>query len=202
MVHRKLKRLPVVDEDGRLVGIVSRVDLLQTVADFGARKQAEQVSSGLREDARLSEVMREDVPTVSPDSPLGEVVQAVTSTRLNRALVVDPEGRLLGIVHARAVLERVTPALRPSLLRSLVHRLPFRRPSDEERETERHANARTAAELMSTDIMRVPPDIQLREVIVTMVEGGRKLVAVVDDGGRLLGVVDRADVLRGIVNQL
>lgn len=200
MVQRKLKRLPVVDERGALVGIVSRLDLLRTVADFGDREQSAPVSAGLNGDAPLSSVMREDVPTVYPDSPLNEVVQAVVSTRLNRAIVVDANRKVLGIVTARAVLERVTPALHPHLLRSLMHRLPFLRPTADEQEVERHASARKAADLMITDVVRASPDDRLRAVIATMVEGGQKLVTVVDAEGRLLGVVDRADVLRGILD--
>jgi CBS domain-containing protein len=200
MVQRKLKRLPVVDERGALVGIVSRLDLLRTVAEFGEREQRAPVFAGLNGDAPLSSVMREDVPTVYKDAPLNEVVQAVVSTRLNRALVVDADRKVLGIVAARAVLERVTPALHPNVLRSLMHRLPFLRPTPDEQEVERHATARKAGDLMTTDIIQAKPDDRLRTVIATMVEGGHKLVAVVDDDGRLLGVVDRADVLRGILD--
>lgn len=202
MVQRRLKRLPVVDDDGKLVGIVSRLDVLQTVADFGGPAQEARAPTEMNEDDPLSAVMRDDVPTVSPDAPLAEVVQAVTSTRLNRALVVDANRRVLGIVNARAVLERVTPALHPSLLRSLVHRLPFLRNNAEDLAAERHASARTAVELMSTEVFTARPDAPLREVVAAMVEGSRKLVAVVDDENRLLGVVDRADVLRGFVNQM
>ncbi|MFW5740507.1 MAG: DUF190 domain-containing protein, partial [Myxococcota bacterium] len=96
MVQRRLKRLPVVDDDGKLVGIVSRLDLLQTVADFGEKKAAARAPIPVREDAPLSTVMRDDMPTVTPDASLNEVVQAVTATRLNRTLVVDadPPGAL------------------------------------------------------------------------------------------------------------
>jgi len=199
MVHRRLKRLPVVDERGALVGIISRLDLLRTVADFGEGKKNAAVVAGFNGEAPLSSVMRTDVPTVYLDTPLGEVVQAVVSTRLNRALVVDAARQVLGLVTARAVLERVTPAHHHHILSALMHRLPFLRPTPDEQEVEKHAGARKAADLMTTDVVRARPDDRLRSVIATMVEGGQKLVAVVDEQNRLLGVVDRADVLRGIL---
>jgi len=198
MAQRRLKRLPVVDERGALIGIVSRLDLLRTIVDFGEPKDGGDARSGLNADAPLSAVMREDFPTLHPESPLNEVVQAVVSTRLNRALVVDGDRRVLGVVTARAVLERVTPALHASMLEALMHRLPFLRPGSEQMESERHSRARTARELM-TNVQKARPTDTLRAVIEAMVEGAEKLVAVVDDDGRLLGVVDRADVLRGIL---
>ncbi len=202
MVRKRLKRLPVVDDHGQLVGIVSRLDLLRTVADFGRRQPEVSSARELEGDSPVSAIMRADVPTVYPDSPLDEVVHAVVSTRLNRALVVDAERRVLGIVTARAVLERVTPALHPPLLRSLMHRLPFLRPDQEQREIERHAAARNARDLMNANVLKARPDDRLADVVASMVEGRRKLVAVVDDAGRLLGVVDRADVLRGALDML
>lgn len=201
MVHRKLKRLPVVDDRGSLVGIVSRIDLLRTVADVGEPNQEKRLAVGLNADAPLSCVMREDVPTLYSDSPLDEVVRAVVSTRLNRALVIDATQHVLGMVTALAVLERVTPAIRPSLLKSVMHRLPFSHPTTQEHESERHAAARIASDLMTTDVLKAHPGEPLRAVIAPMLEGAHKLVAVVDDDGRLLGVVDRADVLRGIADR-
>jgi CBS domain-containing protein len=202
MVQRRLKRLPVVVERNALVGIVSRLDLLRTVAEFGQRKERGPLTVGLNGDAPIATVMREDIPTVYADSPLGDVVQAVVSTRLDRALVVDAHRHVLGVVTARAVLERVTPALHSHVLRSLMHRLPFLHPSAEELTMERHGRARTAADLMTTEVTRARPDDRLRAVIAVMVDGGQKLVAVVDGDGCLLGVVDRADVLRGVLEPL
>jgi CBS domain-containing protein len=201
MVRRRLKRLPVVDDRGALVGILSRVDLLRTVADFGTTDRRDRPAIGLNGDAPVSTIMREDVPTVHADSPLNEVVQAVVSTRLNRALVVDADRRVLGVVRARSVLERVTPSLRTNLLRSLMQRLPFLRPSADEREIERHAAAHSARDLMDDDVLTVGPNERVRDVVAKMVEGGRKLVAIVDERGCLLGVVDRADMLRGIIEE-
>src|SRR5205823_13598219 len=97
MAHRRLKRLPVVDLSGKLAGIVSRLDLLRTVAEGFQANAEEGRPVGLRGDLPLSRVMRKDVPIVHPETPLNEVLQAVVSTRLNRALVVDAGRRVVGI---------------------------------------------------------------------------------------------------------
>ena len=200
MVTHKLKRLPVVDERGALIGIVSRVDLLRTVTDCPERDRASEPDRASNGHVRLEKVMRRDVPTVFPDTPIAQVVQAVVSTRLNRALVVDAQRRVVGIITGVELLQRVTPALRPSALAALMHRLPFLHLSSDEVESERHARARTAQDLMTTNFVTAKPDTHLQEVITTMVQGSHKLVAVVDNDDQLLGVVDRADVLRGMLS--
>jgi CBS domain-containing protein len=133
------------------------------------------------------------------DTRLPEVVQAVTSTRLNRCLVVDQDRRVLGKITDAEVLERVTPALRPTTLRSLIHRLPFVHPKPGELQTEQHARARTAADLMIETAV-VSESAPLREAIAAMLGGKHKIVAVVDAQKRLVGVVDRADLLHGLVS--
>ncbi len=95
MTHRRLKRLPVVDEHGSMIGMVSRLDLLRVAGGGYERKEAATREVGLEGDAPLSRVMRHDVPMVHPDTPLPEVFQAIVSTRLNRALVVDEDRRVV-----------------------------------------------------------------------------------------------------------
>jgi CBS domain-containing protein len=196
MTRRRLKRLPVVDGGGRLVGIVSRVDVLKTAAGSLAGMPAAPREIGLAGDTPLSKVMRRDIPLVHPETPLPEVFQAVVATRLNRALVVDRTQRVVGIVTDAELLERVTPALRESALRSLMRRLPFTHDQDEA--MHRHARARTAADLMSSDVVTAREDTLLSEAIALMLNGTHKVLAVTDAGGRLVGLVDRADLLHGL----
>jgi CBS domain-containing protein len=199
MAYRHLKRLPVVDDHGAMVGMISRLDVLRTAAHFSERAQAEPRDIGLAVDAPVAQSMRRDVPTVFLDTPLPEVLQAVVSTRLNRCVVVDSERRVMGKVTDAEVLERVTPALRPSALRSLMHRLPFVHSKPDEARAEQHASARVAADLMvETAVVR--EDAPLREAIGSMLGGQHKIIAVVDADKRLVGCLDRADLLRGLLS--
>lgn len=199
MAHKHLKRLPVVDATGKLIGIVSRLDLLRTVAEAFKAGLEEARPVGLRGDLPLSRVMRKVVPIVHPDTPMNEVLQAVVSTRLNRALVVDAERRVVGIVTDEEVLDRVTPAMRVSALKSLMHRLPFSSVTKADLEAEHHARAKKAADLMLTDVAIAREDQLLRDAIAPMMKAPHKLVAVVDKDGRLVGALDRADILRGLI---
>jgi CBS domain-containing protein len=195
MVRRRLKRVPVVDAQGKLVGMVSRVDLLRTAAGGFADARTVAREIGLSGDVPLSRVMRRDVPMVHPDTGLPEVFQAVVSTRLNRALVVDVDKRVLGIVTDAELLERVAPAHRQGALRSLVHRLPFVHAGPEDA----RSRARTAAEVMSAAVATAREDALVSHGIAVMLNGGHKVLAVTDGEGRLTGIVDRADLLHGLV---
>jgi CBS domain-containing protein len=199
MTHRRLKRLPVVDEHGALLGMVSRVDLLRTAAGGSGRTEPTPRELGLAGDTPLSRVMRTDIPSVHPETPLAEVFQAIVSTRLNRALVVDSDRRVVGLVTDAELLDRLTPSLRPSALRSLMHRLPFGHPRGEEVTAEQHARARRASDLMSRDVATATEDTLLSDAIAKMLMGSHKVLAVTDREGRLVGMVDRADLLHGLV---
>jgi CBS domain-containing protein len=198
MAHRRLKRMPVVDDNGAMVGMISRLDLLRTASHVFEQPQAGCRETGLAVDAPVARSMRRDVPTVFMDTPLPEVLQAVVSTRLNRCIVVDSERRVMGKVTDAEVLERVTPALRPNALRSLIQRLPFVHLTGDEARTEKHATARVAADLM-IDTATTQEQAPLKEAIASMLAHGNKIVAVVDAEQRLVGCLDRADILRGLL---
>ena len=201
MARGRLKRLPVVAADGSIAGMVSRVDLLRTAAHGFEGGEERQWEPGFAADTPLSRVMRRDIPTVFPETPLAEVFQAIIATRLHRALVIDADRHVLGLVTDAELLDRVAPSLRPTALRSLMLRLPFIHASAEERTKEHHAHARHAAELMRTGVPTAREDTMLGPAIAAMLKGNDKVLGVVDSADRLVGVVDRADLLHGLVRE-
>ncbi|HEX3852713.1 MAG TPA: CBS domain-containing protein [Polyangiaceae bacterium] len=80
--------VPVIEADGRLVGIVTDRDICM----------AAQLQGAPLHDSRVSSAMARDVKTCSPrDTPA--TVQAIMSqNKIRRVPVVDDAGRLVGIV--------------------------------------------------------------------------------------------------------
>ena len=197
MVQRRLKRLPVVDDAGRLVGMLSRADVLRTVGEGYARADAGPDDATLAHARTVGEVARSDVPTVGPDAPLPEVLDAVVSTRLLRAVVVDADRRVLGVVSDAELVRVVDPAAHPTLLQALAARLPFGRHGPEEQERLKGAPTH-AADVMLAPPVTVAAETPLPAAIRVMLDAQRKILPVVDADGRLTGAVDRADLLRAV----
>jgi len=198
MTRRHLKRLPVVGPGGGLIGVVSRIDLLRTVAEGVSGSLPEPQQLGLNGEAPIGKVMRREVPTVLPEASVQEVMQAVFSTPLNRAVVVDADRHVLGLVTDAELLERVTPSLKPSALQSLMQRLPLLPRRQSEHEAEQHALAHSARELMVGEIPLAEENTPLRQALRSMLEGKEKLIVVIDGHRKVVGVVDREDILRGL----
>lgn len=198
MVTRRLKRLPVVDDSGKLLGMVSRVDLLRTRAEAYPVPRAEVPS---RHGRVIGDVVRTDVPVVARGAPLAEVLDAVVSTRLNRAIVVDEDRRVVGVVSDAEILRRLSPEDHPGILRVLMARLPFVHLSPPEQSDLAHALGTTAAELMDLNVPTVAADLPLGQAIEVMLRERRKILPVVDAAGRLIGAADRSDLLRTLVSE-
>jgi len=115
---------PVVDEEGRLLGLVSEGDLIRHLGNEHAKRRAwwlEILAEGedlagdfldyLKEENRTAgDVMKREVVTVNEDTPIADIVDLFAKHAIKRVPVVR-EGKLVGIV-ARADIIR-TLAARP-----------------------------------------------------------------------------------------
>lgn len=203
MLERRLKRLPVVDSAGRLLGMLSRIDVLKTVSTgFGRREAvpepAEQRLGSHPVPSQVGAVMNPHVPLVRPTTPLAEVLDAVVSTRLNRAVVVDDARRPVGIVVDTDLMRLVTPHAHPGLMQRLMHRvLPG---TAESRQEWQRLTGQCAADVMRPreQMLVVPVDAPIAEVIDQSLARRSKLITVVDAADRVVGMADRADLLAAL----
>lgn len=101
--YAKFGRLPVVDENGQLVGIVTASDLelfFSTAPSPGVVKRQ----------FRVDQVMTTPVITVSPDYPLEEAAQMMIEHAISGLPVVENE-RLVGIITTRDIFDQLVEAL-------------------------------------------------------------------------------------------
>jgi CBS domain-containing protein len=101
--------LPVVDGSGRLLGMVTKLDLLRAFA-FSERTIVPHYDEISR--LRAESVMTRDPLTVAPDLPLTRTLEQLVQTRF-KSFPVVANGRLAGIVSREDVLRalrRTTPS--------------------------------------------------------------------------------------------
>jgi len=110
MREHDIRQLPVVDEDGRLVGIVTDRDLRQALSSH-LYTEDETGQDVLDAYETVGEVMVGEPVTVMPDDGLEEVVDILLSTKVGGLPVVDLENAPLGIVTYLDVLSALQESL-------------------------------------------------------------------------------------------
>jgi CBS domain-containing protein len=126
MLQRRISGLPVIDKDGRLVGMVTEGDLLRRV-ETGTRHRRARWLEFLLGPGRLAEeytrthgrkvndVMTTEPLSVAEDAALEEIVKLMEKRQIKRVPVVRGE-QIIGIVtranllHALAGVSREAPA--------------------------------------------------------------------------------------------
>jgi CIC family chloride channel protein len=107
---------PIVDQDRRVVGLLTRKDLKQLLSD------------DVRKSAPLGELARRQAIVAKPDEPLRVVVDRMAETGFTRLPVVDANHQLVGLISLEDLLHARTRNLTEERHRERVLkiRLPFR----------------------------------------------------------------------------
>ena len=83
---------PVIDQAGRLLGILTRTKIIECLAKNGAGKN-------------IAEAMDRDIPIVSPNASLADVLRPLRNQQNAAVGVADHKGELLGYVTLENVAE-------------------------------------------------------------------------------------------------
>jgi len=198
MLDRDLKRLPAVDEDGAITGILSRLDVFKTIMDrspdWGTFDRG---GVKLGEFTLVKDAMRTDTPTLPPSAPVWEAIKLIDTTSINRVAIVDPDRKLLGLVSDK-VLMAAFSAHQGGLLDLIVDRLSFTALARRHAGFRKALRARSVGEIMLTDLFSVRETALVDDALRLMVEKKLKRIPVLDTEGRFLGMLTRDSLLRAI----
>jgi len=196
MLKDKLKRLPVVDVAGKLVGMLSRLDILKTISHETPDWKAIQQQNVIVEGARfVRDIMRRDTHTGLPDTTIDDVIKIIDSNDIQRVAVVDPGGKLLGLISDRDVLVAFSNH-QASIWDYLVSKIPFFEIGHRHREFIAKMKMSKAADVMKTNPMTVQEETSIDDAIRIMTQKGLKRLPVVDKSGRFTGMISRDSLLR------
>lgn len=104
LVSHEIGGAPVVDADGRVLGVLSRADLADPERRASASRHER---SGLGPCA--ADLMLPTFAVLRDSEPAIEAARLMVREHLHRAFVTDEVGRLVGVVTPSDVLRAVTP---------------------------------------------------------------------------------------------
>jgi CBS domain-containing protein len=198
MLKNKLKRLPVVDAGGKLVGVLARLDVFRTITTEMPDWKAMQAGNVVLADVRVVRDILRPTQTVLPEATLEEVMRVIDSSDIQRVAVVADSGKFLGLISDHDLL-RLFSGHKVGIWDRIASKLTFTDMGQRHKAVVEEARKRTAGEIMKTDLIVVGPDTPIDEAIRLMTAHEIKRLPVVDPDGAFLGMVSRDSLLRAAI---
>jgi CBS domain-containing protein len=187
MVGNNVSGLPVIDDTGRLIGIVTEGDFLRQEASrdrpyrlslldalFGEGETEAPVAE------TVAEVMTEKVATIGPDATIGEAARVMSSRNVKRLPVVEGGGALVGIISRSDVVSAFTKpddVIEDEVREDIIRRLLFLDPE--------------SLEVSVRDgVVRLDGELENRTEVQLLEELSRRITGVVKVESRLTYTVD------------
>lgn len=114
LASRNISGIPVVDKQGKVVGIITQADILSVVGIRKDRTFKDLLKHMLGEPLPerksgdiVGDVMTSPVLTTTPETNIAEVVRIMDEKKIRRLLVVDADNKLAGIISRADILKAV-----------------------------------------------------------------------------------------------
>ncbi len=142
---------------------------------------------------RVQTVMTENPKSVSPSTPVSDVVRLLLSVDFTGVPVVDETNRPVGVISQGDLIKRAGMPLRLCLLAE----------SDKERVASflDAAASRKASEIMSEPAVTIGENQLLTEAVGLMLDKRVKRLPVINEKGELTGILSRMDIFRTITRE-
>ena len=92
LLRTSQSEFPVVDAEGRLVGLLGRADMIRALKQLGP-------------DAKIADAMTREVPTVSHRAWLEEAVRLLQEKRAPGVGIIDASGKFVGLITSETIGE-------------------------------------------------------------------------------------------------
>lgn len=116
IIANRISGVPVVDSDNRVVGMVTQSDIIfrqihneptfaATTEDLVLLKEGMKAEKRLGAGNTAKDIMTSPVITAHENDSIREVVELITKEKIKRVVIVDEEGRLVGIVSKMDIVK-------------------------------------------------------------------------------------------------
>ncbi len=196
MLEKNLKRFPVINKQGGITGILSRLDIFRTIMrecpDWKAFECRQIQVKNLN---TVSDIMRRDAHTVSPETSVEEVIRIIDSNDIQRVAVVDDNGIFLGLISDRDLLTAFSEKT-CGIWNFFMSKIPFAERRRRHQDVIQCLQSGTAGEIMKTDLVIADEDTPLHNALTLMTQKALKRLPVIDKDGKFKGMISRDSLLR------
>jgi len=110
MRHNKWEKLPIVNSDGKLLGVITSMDILTRFYKIPKEKMGKQDKSGKSINLLMLPVkalMKKNIPEAHPKERLTSALNKIFEAKIKGMPVTDDEGRVIGIFERWSVLNKL-----------------------------------------------------------------------------------------------
>jgi CBS domain-containing protein len=109
MRHKRLEKLPIVDENGKLIGVITSMDILtkfyKQPIKIGRKDKPGKEASILM--IPVKSLMRTNIPEIHPEDRVSYALKKLFEYNLKGVPVVDDIGRVIGLFERWKVLDKL-----------------------------------------------------------------------------------------------
>ncbi|MCX8196167.1 MAG: CBS domain-containing protein [Acidilobaceae archaeon] len=185
MLKHKVGGLPVVDEKGLLVGIITRTDVLRAFAERYQNMY------------KVKEISRKEVSVARRGHSLSYIIKLINADPAGKVVVVDELMRPIGVITKRDVAF-IKPEVAARKGKESYRKYKAEAPTKAEATVTRIYVVPVAEELMTPNPVTIGEEEDAAEGARRMLERGIGCLPVVDGEGKLSGILTKIEVLTAI----
>ena len=100
LAEKKITGLPVVDDDMKLIGLVSEKDVLR--AAYRMISDSYEFAAG----DTVEKVMAKELVLFSPEDNIADICQCFLDRSIRRVPVVDSDGKIVGVISRKDIITK------------------------------------------------------------------------------------------------